>query len=127
MSEIRLTLPGSIKSKKNSKQIIMVGGKHCPKRPIMIPSKAHKAWEDEARKAACKSAIVPPLDCPVEIEAHFFCKGQLPDLSGALESLGDCLEGIIYQDDGLIFSWDGSRVHHDKDNPRTEVTVRWEP
>lgn len=25
-----------------------------------------------------------------------------------------------------IVSWDGSRLHHDKDNPRTEITVRWE-
>lgn len=125
MDELMITLPGSIRSKKNSKQIIMVGGKHCPKRPVMIPSKAHKAWEDAARKAAWPFAIIPPLTCPVHIEAHFYTNGITPDLSGCLESLGDALEGIIYQDDKQIYSWDGSRVTAEKDNPRTEVKVRW--
>lgn len=120
-----ITIPGSIRSKKNSKQIIMVGGKNCQRRPIMIPSKAHKRWEDEARKYLWTIAIVPPLTCPVWIEAHFFIKGPLPDLSGACESLGDCLEGILYVADAQIYSWDWSRVHRDKENPRTEVILRW--
>ena len=121
-----LTIPGSIRAKKNSKQLIMVGGKNCPRRPVAIPSKAYKAWESEARKVAWLSAITTPLTCPVWIEAHFFIKGPLPDLSGACESLGDCLEGILYENDAQIFSWDGSRLHHDLKNPRTEITIRWE-
>jgi hypothetical protein len=36
------------------------------------------------------------------------------------------MEGIIWENDKQIISWDGSRLHHDKANPRTEITVRWE-
>lgn len=126
MNKLSLTLPGSIRSKKNSKQVIMIGGKHQPKRPALIPSKAYSEWEKQARAHAWSQAIITPLSCPVWVEAHFYCKGQLPDLSGACESIGDCLEGILYQNDKQIFSWDGSRVFHDLKNPRTEVTVRWE-
>ena len=120
MNEIRFTLSGSIRSKKNSKQVIMAG-----KRPMIIPSTAHKKWERRAREELWLYAKMPPLICPVHIEALFFCKGVLPDLSGAMESLGDCLEGIIYRNDKQIISWDGSRVYHDKVNPRVEVVVRW--
>jgi len=120
MPEISITLPGSIRSKKNSKRIFARG-----KIKMVLPSKAYEAWEAEARKEAWKDAIIPPLDCPVEVTAVCYCKGQLPDLSGALESVGDCLEGIVWADDKVIYSWDGSRIIHDKDNPRTEVKVRW--
>lgn len=126
MTPITLTLPGSIRSKKNSKQVVMVGGKNCPRRPMILPSKAYKEWEDQARRVAWLDAVVPPLSGPIHIEAHFYCKGTLPDLSGACESIADCLEGIIYQNDKQIYSWDGSRVHHDLLNPRTEVTIRHE-
>jgi Holliday junction resolvase RusA-like endonuclease len=70
-------------------------------------------------------AFIPPLSCPVRVEVHAYYKGPKPDLSGCLESVGDCLEGIIWANDGEIMSWDGSRVHHDLDNPRTEVIVKW--
>ena len=120
-----ITLPGSVRSKKNSKIATMVGGRHAPRRAIILPSKAYSAWEKEARKVAWESAIVPPLSCPVHIEAHFYYKGQQPDLSGCCESVGDCLEGIIYANDRQIYSWDGSRLHHNLENPRTVVTVRW--
>jgi Holliday junction resolvase RusA-like endonuclease len=41
-----------------------------------------------------------------------------------MESCGDMLQGILYADDGQIESWDGSRMVHDKDNPRTEIRVK---
>jgi hypothetical protein len=31
----------------------------------------------------------------------------------------------VWANDAQIKSWDGSRVHHDPGNPRTEVIVRW--
>jgi len=126
MKILSLTLPGSIRSKKNSKIACMVGGKNCPRRAMILPSKAYTEWEKQARASLRGKAIVPPLAVPVHIEAHFYCKGVLPDLSGACESVADCLQGIVYADDKQIYSWDGSRVHHNKDNPRTEITVRWE-
>lgn len=122
MNELRLTLPGTIRSKKNSKRIFARGNYKT-----ILPSKAYEAWEKQARAAAWKSgAIIPPLACNVQVTAICFYKGQRPDLSGCLESVGDCLEGVVWANDGLIESWDGSRVIHDLKNPRTEVTVRWD-
>ena len=43
-----------------------------------------------------------------------------------LEGVGDCFEGIVWKNDRQIISWDGSRLFHDKDNPRTELKVSWE-
>jgi len=126
MNTLYLVLPGSVRSKKNSKTATTIGGRNVPRRAIILPSKAYTAWEKEARKVARESAIVPPLTCPIWLEAHFFYKGRKPDLSGACESIGDCLQGIIYADDGQIYSWDKSRLHHDLRCPRTEIIVRWE-
>lgn len=91
----------------------------------MLPSKAYAEWEAEARKHMAFDLYEFPLDVPLKVEAHFFCRGRLPDLSGACESLGDAGEKYLWVNDALIVSWDGSRVFHDKENPRTEVKVTW--
>ena len=126
MSEIHLILPGSIRSKKNSKRLIQAGN-----RRMVIPSKAYMAWERQVQASieyCCghvyKRPLLPQGD--IHVEAHVYYKGSKPDLSGALESIGDALEGYVWANDGQIVSWDGSRLHHDLKNPRTEVTVRWE-
>ena len=119
MTPIILTLPGTIRIKKNSKRVFGMGGF---KR--ILPSKAYLKWEAQARESIWQAAIVPPLDGPIWVEAHCYYKGNRPDLSGAMESIGDCLQGIIWADDAQIESWDGSRMHHDLKNPRTEIIVR---
>lgn len=126
MTNLRLIIPGSIRSKKNSKIACVIGGKNKPRRAIILPSKAHQKWEKEARKFIREFAIIPALTCPVHVEAHFYYKGPKPDLSGCMESLADLLQGVLYVDDGQIESWDGSRVFHSKENPRTEAVIRWE-
>lgn len=132
MSVLTITLPGSVRSKKNHKQLVPIGGRRMKRRIIAIPSDAYTKWETEARRQVTmdlleSNMLIHPIvkESPVHIEAHFFVKGPLPDLSGALESLGDCMEGILYANDKQIVSWDGSRVHHSIDNPHTQVTVRW--
>ena len=120
-----VTLPGSIRSKKNSKQVIMVGGRNVPKRAMIIPSKAYQTWEKQARLAAAAQLIgFKPVEGHVHVCAKVYYKGQQPDLSGCLESVGDCLEGYLWLNDKQIMSWDGSRLYHDKKNPRTEVEMR---
>jgi len=115
-----LTIPGSVRSKKNSKRIFARG----PFKKV-LPQKAYEAWEKRARQSLWGTAIVPPICVPCAVKATFYYRGKKPDLSGAMESIADCLQGIIWADDGLIESWDGSRMVHDKENPRTEVTVEW--
>ena len=62
----------------------------------------------------------------VSINAQIYYKGPRCDLSGALESIGDMGESYLWENDKQIYSWDGSRLHHDKKNPRTELTVQYE-
>jgi len=117
---MKLILPGSIRSKKNSKRIYGFG-----KFKKVLPSEAYLAWEEEARRA-----VVSQLSCDfklitgeISINAQIYYKGQRPDLSGCLESIGDAMEGILYENDKQIVSWDGSRLHHDLINPRTELSL----
>jgi len=126
VKELKITIPGSVVSKKNSKRVVLVGGKNVPRRPMVLPSKAYEEWEKHARQAAWLVARIPPITTDCHVEAHFYYKGNQPDLSGAMESIADCLEGILWANDKQIMAWDGSRLHHDKYCPRTEVTVRWE-
>ena len=120
MNKITLIIPGSIRSKKNSKRVFS-----CGRFTRVLPSKAYEEWEKQAHAHAWyhKPKIIASGE--IHVEAHFFYAGPRPDLSGCLESVGDCLEGIVWANDRQIVSWDGSRLHHDKDNPRTEITVRW--
>lgn len=120
MNEIKLVIPGSIRSKKNSKRIYS-----CGRFKRVLPSEAYCKWEKEARRCTDPGDRVNPLSCTVYVEAHFYYCGPKPDLSGCLESVGDALEGVIWDNDSQIKSWDGSRVHHDLKNPRTEIIVRW--
>lgn len=126
MESLKIILPGSIRSKKNSKIAVSVGGVHKPRRSIIIPSKAYQKWEKEAR-------IWVKFNLPIgfkifteklHVKAIFYYSGKRPDLSGSMESVGDSLEGIVYLNDGQIESWDGSRLIWDKKTPRTEVEIK---
>lgn len=129
-NEIKLTLPGSIRSKKNSKRIFARGNFKT-----VLPSKAYEIWEKSVRDSMIGSPLIQeygtprikfPLIIPIAINAQIYFSGQQPDLSGCLESIGDCLEGYVWENDKQIVSWDGSRLHHDLKNPRTELLIRWE-
>jgi len=125
--QLTLTIPGSIVSKKNSKIACMIGGKNCPRRPMILPSKAYSKWEKQAHESLLwQKWPSPPLTCPVHVKAFFYYKGNKPDLAGAMESISDCLQSIVWADDGLIESWDGSRMIHDLKNPRTEISISWD-
>ena len=121
--KIVITLPGSIRSKKNSKRIFARG-----KMKTVLPSKAYLEWEKKARKSVNHQLLGSVyanrlLSVPLHVNAKIYFKGQQPDLSGCLESIGDCLEGIIWENDKQIVSWDGSRLIPDKKNPRTEIII----
>jgi len=120
--KISITLPGSIRSKKNSKRIYGMG-----KFKKVLPSKAYSAWEGKARFRAV--AVLGDIrfnpNSKVSVNAQIYYKGPQPDLSGCLESIGDAMESYLWSNDKNIYSWDGSRLHHDKANPRTELIVEY--
>ena len=117
-----ITLPGSIRSKKNSKRIYARG-----KFKTVLPSKAYCAWEKEARHFATgmlRGLLEAPFGGPIKnVKVTAYYKGQQPDLSGVCESAADALEGIVWTDDKNIMAWDGSRLHHDLKNPRTDIEI----
>lgn len=123
---IILILPGSIRSKKNSKRVYKRG-----RFTKVLPSKAYERWEEDARAIAKLELFHPdsdnfirePLTEDLHVKITAYYKGPQPDLSGCLESVGDCLEGLAWDNDRQIKSWDGSRVIHCKDFPRTEVEI----
>lgn len=134
---MKIILPGSIRSKKNSKRIVPLPARKsswmfsyknrgiCAVVPSIQPSTAYIAWERDARKAA-KSQLIfgfVPILGPLHVRAIAYIKGPAPDLSGMHESVGDCLQGLIWMDDKQIVSWDGSRVVRDTQNPRTEIEI----
>ena len=112
------TIHGSIRSKKNSKRIVS-----CGRFKRIIPSKAYLQWEKAAQGELYAIRERVYHDNPVHVMATFFYKGPRPDIHGCMESLADCIEGILIANDGLIESWDGTRIIHDKDNPRTEFSI----
>ena len=63
----------------------------------------------------------------MNIEAHYYMKTQgVVDLSNLHEAIHDIMvkTGVIVDDEAyFIVSTDGSRVHYDKDNPRTELII----
>jgi Holliday junction resolvase RusA-like endonuclease len=120
VGELRIILPGSIRSKKNSKRIWAYG-----RFKKVLPSAAYMKWESEVRSKFFEYSV-NLLTCPVAVSSQIYYYGQQPDLSGCLESIGDALEGIIWENDKQIYSWDGSRLFHDNKNPRTELIIKWE-
>ena len=112
-------IPGTIRSKKNSKRIVRAG-----RFPKLLPSKAYLRWEAAFRQELqllCNLRGIKHTNKPIWVTATFYYKGRRPDLSGCMESLGDACEGILWLDDGQIVSWDGTRRVHDKQNPRVEL------
>ena len=114
------TIPIDPKTKKNSQQIITIKG-----RPMIIPSSAYKKYEKEAMKY-----LIPPespIDYPVKVECHFYmATRRRVDLNNLLECATDCLvkAGVLEDDNAnIVVSHDGSRVHYDKGNPRTIISI----
>jgi len=135
--KIKLILSGTVRTKKNSRQISLLPSKHqtgifTSRRGRLIqamafprPGKAYLKWETiariEARQQLPKGFIL--FKGPIAINAQIFYKGNKPDAQGAYEAIADCLQGYAYDNDKQIEHWDGSRMIHDLKNPRTEITI----
>ena len=119
MNEIKFTIPLNPVTKKNSQQIILVGG-----RPRIIPSKKYKEYE---RDCIPFLTHVEPVTGRLNVKAVYFMRTRRRvDLINLHEALHDILvKAGVLEDDNckIIYSTDGSYVDYDKENPRTEVTI----
>ena len=121
MDEIKFTIPLNPVTKKNSQQIILVGG-----RPRIIPSKKYKEYE---RDCIPFLTHVEPVTGRLNVKAVYFMRTRRRvDLINLHEALHDILvKAGVLEDDNckIIYSRDGSYVDYDKENPRTEVTITY--
>ena len=117
---IKITIPIPPRTKKNSQRIVIVRN-----RPMILPSKLYKDYEKEC------GLYIPKIDTikdRVEITCLYFMPTRRKvDLTNLLEATDDMLVHYkVIEDDNynVIVSHDGSRVFYDKDNPRTEITIK---
>lgn len=120
---IEFTLPVRPATKKNSGQIVMRG-----KYPVLLPSKQYLAFEKECLPYLnYVKSTVGIINYPVNIQYHFFTETKRKiDLTNLLNAIDDAMvkSGFIIDDNrDIIAAHDGSRVFHDKFNPRIEITI----
>lgn len=120
---INFTLPISPRTKKNSGQIVMRG-----KYPALIPSKQYQQFEKECMPYLCRvKAEIGVIDYPVNIQCIFYMDARRKvDLANLLNAIDDSMvaSGLIADDNrDIVAGHDGSRVFHDKANPRIELTI----
>lgn len=123
--ELKFIVPLNPVTKKNSGQVTKSG--------MVLPSKAYRRYEKEALK------LIPPdarlhINEPVNVKALYYMKTDYyaperkakVDLCNLHNAAHDMMvtAGVLEDDNcRIIVATDGSRVLHDKRNPRTEVTI----
>ena len=120
---IKFTLPIRPVTKKNSGQIITVGGF-----PRMIPSKQYLQFEKDCQPYF-KQVLnqIGQIYYPINLQAVFYVETKrridLPNLLNAVDDAMVKSELILDDNRDIIASHDGSRVYHDKFNPRIEIEI----
>ncbi len=125
----RMTLPMNPVTKKNNMIPVRVG-----KRTVMIQPKAYRTYEQ--RCIDLRDNVLTerndeyrlPINYPVNIEAHYY-RANLIDIDKTnLESaMCDvlCAMNFLVDDNCCVATlFDGSMVHLDRGEPRTEITIR---
>ena len=115
------TIHISPRTKKNSQVIAKRNG-----RTFLVQSKLYKQYEKE-----CLKVIEPPekpIDEPVNVQMRFFMPTRRRvDLVNLQQACLDILvrAGVLEDDNfNIVYSMDGSRVFYDKENSRTEITIK---
>lgn len=119
-----LTLYGDPRTKKNSREADRRGR-------ITQPSKAYQRFRSD-----CLKQITGPyrqhISTPVNVRCLFYMKRDyittkaVIDLVGLLQAIDDILtDAGVIEDDccRIVAGHDGSRVLHDKENPRVEIEI----
>jgi len=123
---LHYTIPEAPITKKNSMRMVT---NHKTGKMFPMPSKAFIDYQ-----AAASYYLRPLPDKPIESPVCVTCVYYMPtrrrvDLTNLLEATHDMLvkNGVLADDNcRVIVSVDGSRVHYDKANPRTEIYIREE-
>lgn len=121
---LKFTIPVNPVTKKNSGQIITVGGY-----PRLIPSKAYLAFEKECYPYfKMVQYRVGQIDYPINLKAVFYTKKKNKiDLANLLNALDDAMvksELVIDDNRDIVAAHDGSRVYCDKYKPRIEIEIK---
>ena len=120
---IKFTLPIRPVTKKNSGQIITVGGF-----PRLIPSKQYLQFEKDCQPYF-KQVLnqIGQIYYPINLQAVFYVETKrridLPNLLNAVDDAMVKSELILDDNRDIIASHDGSRVYHDIFNPRIEIEI----
>lgn len=120
--EYALVLPGTVRSKKNSREVR--NGKSGSR--FMGASESYRKWEQVAQLAARQQLrawrIFKPFTGRIRLTVRAYYKGPRPDFDAPHTAVMDALQGIAWMDDNQIDSWGADcALIHDKKNPRTEV------
>ena len=117
MQEVRFTIQGVPRTKKNSTWRTKQGHQ--------MPSLAYKQWETAAliqlgRAGHLGIKFAKPMNC----KAIFYREAFRGDAVGYYQALADALEKAqVVVNDKWIVSWDGSRLEKDADNPRVDFEL----
>lgn len=118
---IKFVIPLQPISKKNSQQIFI---NRKTGNPFIMPSQKFKDYESAAAWFIPKNIRINE---PVNVKCLFYMKNrQKCDLTNMLEAIDDILVkcGLLADDNyTIVQSHDGSRILHDRDNPRTEIYI----
>lgn len=120
---MRYIIPLPPVTKKNSQQILV---NRASGKPFVMPSKKFLEYEKQA-KAYLGPKPETAIDYPVNVRCVFCTPTRRKvDLTNLLEAVDDLLvtAGILEDDNSrIVAGHDGSRVIHDRDNPRTEIEI----
>lgn len=130
MTEIKYTILGDPRTKKNH-QMIAGAGKRCPacgkhKKQWIRQASSHDSFK-EAALWQLKPAPPRPINYAVNVKCLFFMQThRIVDSLNLQAAIDDLLvEAKILEDDNsrIVVAHDGSRVLYDKNNPRVEITI----
>ena len=129
--ELHYTIPLDPRTKKNHMRI-MGTGRRCPVcgkavRQFVSQGKAHDTYVAQALKLLFPRPQ-DPIQGPVRVTYHFHMQTRRRvDVTNLIATVDDLLVSAQILDDDnsrILIHHDGTRVFHDKHNPRTEIWIR---
>lgn len=118
---MKIILYGDPRTKKNSARILKSrsGGR------FVAPSKAYVDYETDCLRQIKRPRS--PISARVNVRCVYYMKtARRVDLANLIEATTDILvKARVLEDDNskIVAAHDGSRVEHDKKNPRAEIWI----